>query len=148
AFVVVGDLSESIELPEDGVVCVAERDLFGEHRRTRRRRAAALSLDQVMESLAQLQPGQHIVHVDHGIGLYQGLRHLTVAGTEGDFLHLDYQGGDRLYLPVDRVNLVQKYVGGDGAKPMRDKLGGTSWGRVKRKTKEWILWLGHGLRQL
>jgi transcription-repair coupling factor (superfamily II helicase) len=148
AFVLVGDLSESIELPDDRLVCVAERDLFGEHRRTRRRRAAALSLDQVMESLAQLQPGQHIVHVDHGIGLYQGLKHLTVAGTEGDFLHLDYLGGDRLYLPVDRVNLVQKYVGGEGAQPALDKLGGATWDRVKKKTKESILAMAHELLSL
>ena len=148
AFVLVGDLSESIELPDDRLVCVAERDLFGEHRRSRRRRAAALSLDQVMESLAQLQPGQHIVHVDHGIGLYQGLKHLTVAGTEGDFLHLDYLGGDRLYLPVDRVNLVQKYVGGEGAQPALDKLGGATWERVKKKTKESILAMAHELLSL
>ena len=81
-----------------------------------------------------------MVHVDHGIGLYRGLKHLAVAGTEGDYLHLEYQGGDRLYLPVDRINLVQKYVGGgEGAKPALDKLGGTSWERVKAKTREALL---------
>jgi transcription-repair coupling factor (superfamily II helicase) len=149
AFVLVGDLSESVELPADRLVCVAERDLFGEHRRSRRRRAqAALSLDQVMQSLAQLAPDDFIVHVDHGIGLYRGLRHLTVAGSEGDYLHLEYQGGDRLYLPVDRVNLVQKYVGGDGAQPALDKLGGVSWERTKTKTKESILAMAHELLAL
>jgi transcription-repair coupling factor (superfamily II helicase) len=149
AFVLVGELSESIELPADRLVCVAERDLFGEHRRSRRRRAqAALSLDQVMQSLAQLAPDDFIVHVDHGIGLYRGLRHLTVAGSEGDFLHLEYLGGDRLYLPVDRVNLVQKYVGGDGAQPALDKLGGVTWERTKTKTKESILAMAHELLAL
>src|SRR5690606_4813714 len=129
AFILQGELSESIELPDDDVVCIAETNLFGEHRHTRRRKSVALTLDQVMRSLEQLKPQDYIVHLDHGIGIYHGLKHMTVGGIEGDFLHLEYQGGDRLYLPVDRVNLVQKYVGGDGAQPVLDKLGSNSWER-------------------
>ena len=147
-FIVQGELSESIELPDDDLVCVAETNLFGEHRRSRRRQSVALTLDQVMRSLEQLKPDDYIVHLDHGIGLYRGLKHLSVAGSEGDFLHLEYQGGDRLYLPVDRVNLVQKYVGGDGAKPLLDKLGSATWERVKKKTRESILSMAHELLQL
>ena len=147
-FVVIGDLSESVELPADRLAFVAERDLFGEHRRRRRRREVALSLDQVMKSLEQLEPGHHVVHVDHGIGLYHGLRHMTAGGIEGDFLHLEYQGGDRLYLPIDRVNLVQKYVGGDGARPALDKLGGVAWERAKKKARESILAMAHELLSL
>jgi len=147
-FIVQGELSESIELPHDDLVCLSETSLFGEHRRSRRRQAVALTLDQVMRSLEQLKPDDYIVHLDHGIGLYRGLKHLSVAGSEGDYLHLEYQGGDRLYLPVDRVNLVQKYVGGDGAKPLLDKLGSVSWERVKKKTKESILSMAHELLQL
>jgi transcription-repair coupling factor (superfamily II helicase) len=73
---------------------------------------------------------------------------MSIAGSEGDFLHLEYQGGDKLYVPVDRVNLVQKYIGGDGAEPELDKLGGTSWERVKQKTKESILAMAHELLDL
>jgi transcription-repair coupling factor (superfamily II helicase) len=58
---------------------------------------------------------------------------------EGEFLHLEYEGGDRLYLPVDRINLVQKYIGGEGAQPDLDRLGGTSWERVKAKTRKSVL---------
>ncbi|MEW6271568.1 MAG: transcription-repair coupling factor [Thermodesulfobacteriota bacterium] len=148
AFILQGELSESVELPDDDVVCIAETNLFGEHRHTRRRKSVALTLDQVMRSLEQLKPQDYIVHLDHGIGLYHGLRHLTVGGTEGDYLHLEYQGGDRLYLPVDRVNLVQKYVGGDGAQPVLDKLGSNTWERVKKKTKESILAMAHELLSL
>ncbi len=147
-FILLGELSGSIHLPDDRLVCVAELNLFGEHRRTRRRKAVALSLDEVMRSLEQLKPDDFVVHLDHGIGRYHGLTHLTVAGDEGDFLLLEYQGGDRLYLPVDRVNLVQKYVGGDGKDPDLDKLGGTSWERVKKKTKESILAMAHELLEL
>ncbi|MDG2305947.1 MAG: transcription-repair coupling factor [Candidatus Binatia bacterium] len=148
AFIVEGELSGSVWLPEDRLVCVAELNLFGEHRRSRRRKAVALTLDEVMRSLEQLKPEDCVVHLDHGIGRYHGLTHLTVAGEEGDFLLLEYHGGDRLYLPVDRVNLVQKYVGGDGKDPDLDKLGGNTWEKVKQKTKESILAMAHELLNL
>lgn len=148
AVILEGDLSGSVWLPSDRLVCVAELNLFGEHRRTRRRKAVALTLDEVMRSLEQLKPADHVVHLDHGIGRYHGLTHLNVAGEEGDFLLLEYNGGDRLYLPVDRVNLVQKYVGGDGKDPELDKLGGTQWERTKQKTKESILAMAHELLEL
>ncbi len=138
-FIIEGELSESIELPVDRLVCLSETNLFGEHRRSRRKKQVALTLDQVMKSLAELKPGDFIVHLDNGIGRYHGLTHLQVAGSEGDFLHLEYHGGDKLYLPVDRVNLVQKYVGGDGANPELAKLGSPAWEKVKAKTKESIL---------
>jgi transcription-repair coupling factor (superfamily II helicase) len=138
-FIIEGELSESIELPVDRLVCLSETNLFGEHRRSRRKKQVALTLDQVMKSLAELKPGDFIVHLDNGIGRYHGLTHLQVAGNEGDFLHLEYHGGDKLYLPVDRVNLVQKYVGGDGANPELAKLGSPAWEKVKSKTKESIL---------
>ncbi|MBU6281467.1 transcription-repair coupling factor, partial [bacterium] len=148
AFVLEGGLTSSVELPADGLVCIAEANLFGEHRHGRKRKAVALTLDQVMRSLSQLAPDDHVVHVDHGIGLYRGLRHMTVGGTEGDFLELEYQGGDRLFLPVDRVNLVQKYVGGDGANPLLDKLGGLAWEKAKAKARESILAMAHELLAL
>ena len=84
------------------------------------------------------------MHLDHGVGRYRGLQHLKVADTEGDYLHLEYAGGDRLYLPVDRISLVQKYVGADGAAPALDKLGGTSWEKVKQKTRETIFAMAQG----
>ncbi len=148
AFVLEGDLSASVWLPADRLVCVAELNLFGEHRRSRRRKAVALTLDEVMRSLEQLAPEDYVVHLDHGIGRYHGLTHLSVAGEEGDFLLLEYQGGDRLYLPVDRVNLVQKYVGGDGKVPELDRLGGTAWERKKEKTRESIFAMAHELLDL
>jgi len=112
-------------------------DAIGERRAQRRTRK--VSAADVLSSLAELKADDYVVHVDHGIGLYRGLKHLAVAGTEGDYLHLEYAGGDRLYLPVDRISLVQKYVGADGEVPTLDKLGGTSWEKVKAKTRETVL---------
>jgi transcription-repair coupling factor (superfamily II helicase) len=124
-------------------VLVTEAEVFGERRHGRRARREKLG--DFLSSLAELKPDDYVVHVDHGVGAYRGLRHMQVAGTEGDYLHLEYLGGDRLYLPVDRINLVQRYVSGDGAAPVLDKLGGTSWERTKAKTRESILAMAHEL---
>ena len=89
-----------------------------------------------------------MVHLDHGIGIYRGLKFLKVAGVEGEFLHLEYEAGDRLYLPVDRINMVQKYIGGDGAQPSLDRLGGTAWEKVKAKARKSIFAMAEELIQL
>jgi transcription-repair coupling factor (superfamily II helicase) len=135
--IVWGDLSAGVQLPADGFVILTEEEIFGERRAVRRsRRAAATAF---LSGLSELKPEDYVVHLDHGIGRYHGLRHLKVAGTEGDYLHVEYAGGDKLYLPVDRINLVQRYVGSDGKAPPLDKLGGTSWERVKKRTHDAIL---------
>ncbi|MGH7789045.1 MAG: transcription-repair coupling factor [Candidatus Binatia bacterium] len=134
--VVLGHLSEGFRVPDEDLVVVTEADVFGE---TRRRAGRRVSVSQLLKSLSEIKPEDYVVHLDHGVGRYRGLRHLQVAGTEGDYLHLEYSGGDRLYLPVDRITLVQKYVGPDGTAPPLDKLGGASWDKVKAKTRESIL---------
>src|SRR5262249_27676223 len=93
-------------------------------------------------SLEELRPGDFVVHLDHGIGQYRGLKHMKVADTEGDFLNLEYAANDTMYVPVERINLVQRYVGGGGgdeAQPKLDKLGGDAWQKVKRRTKAAVL---------
>ncbi|HEX2386780.1 MAG TPA: transcription-repair coupling factor, partial [Candidatus Binatia bacterium] len=96
-------------------------------------------------SLSELKQDDTIVHLDHCIGIYRGLKFLKVAGTEGEYLHLEYEGGDRLYLPVDRINLVQKYIGGEDARPALDKLGGATWEKVKAKTRKSVMEMAHEL---
>ena len=132
----VGHLSEGFRLPDERLVVITEADIFGEARQ--RRRARKVEVTQLLKNLSELKPDDFVVHIDHGVGRYRGLKHLRVADIDGDYLHLEYSGGDRLYLPVDRINLVQKYVGADGTTPALDKLGGTSWDKVKRKTRESI----------
>ncbi len=132
----IGHLSEGFRIPDERLVVITEADIFGEARQ--RRRARRVEVTQLLKNLSELKPDDFVVHIDHGVGRYRGLKHLRVADIEGDYLHLEYAGGDRLYLPVDRISLVQKYVGADGAAPPLDKLGGTSWEKVKRKTRESI----------
>ena len=133
---VVGHLSQGFALPADGLVFLAEEEIFGERRHRRRSRPRPVA--DYLTGLSQLTAGDYVVHTDHGIARYHGLKHLSVADTTGDYLHLEYVGGDKLYVPVERINLVQKYAGAGGKEPGLDRLGGQAWERVKRKTREAI----------
>ncbi len=131
---ILGELSRGFRLEEEKLTVIAEEELFG--RRIRRRGITEARKKQILSSLAEMKPGDFIVHVDHGIGYYRGLQHLNMGGVAGDFLLLEYAGADRLYLPVDRINLVQRYVGGDGGgEPKIDKLGGSAWEKSKGKAR-------------
>jgi transcription-repair coupling factor (superfamily II helicase) len=131
-----GEVSAGTVLQADGLYVYSEEDMFGEPRARRRARPIAKG---ALLKVEELKPDDFVVHIDHGIGRYRGLRHMKVAGTEGDFLALEYAGGDAMYVPVERINLVQRYIGGDGVEPKIDKLGAGSWDRVKRRTKEAVL---------
>jgi len=134
----VGGLTQGFRLPEERLVLITTDEIFGT-KRSHQTGARKSHPSHFISSLSELKQDDYIVHLDHGIGIYRGLKFLKVAGTEGEFLQLDYEGGDRLYLPVDRINLVQKYIGGDGAQPTLDRLGGTSWEKVKAKTRKSVL---------
>jgi transcription-repair coupling factor (superfamily II helicase) len=128
-----GDISRGFRLPDARLVLIAEEELFG--RRVRRRGVSEVRKKQILASLAELKPGDFMVHIDHGIGRYHGLQHISVGGVGGDFLLLEYAGGDKLYLPVDRLGLVQRYVGPEGSQPGLDKLGGSGWEKSKGKAR-------------
>ncbi|MCP4604723.1 MAG: transcription-repair coupling factor [Proteobacteria bacterium] len=135
--VTVGELARGCILPADARCWIAEEEVFG--RRSRRRRVAVRSKRAFLDDLRLLKPDDLLVHVEHGIGRYKGLVRKKVRKAEMDFLLISYRGGDRLYLPVYRLNQVQKYRGGE--KPERlDKLGGQTFaravGEVKRATRE------------
>jgi transcription-repair coupling factor (superfamily II helicase) len=134
--IVLSDISRGFRLPVSKLALIAEEELFG--KRARRRGISEVRKKQILSSLAELKPGDHMVHVDHGIGLYRGLQHISVGGVGGDFLLLEYAGTDKLYLPVDRLGLVQRYVGPEGSSPGLDKLGGVSWEKSKGKAKKAI----------
>ena len=96
----------------DGLYLYSEEEIFGEpraHRKVKPRVKGAALLN-----LEELRPGDHVVHLDHGIAQYRGLKHMKVADTEGDFLNLEYAANDTMYVPVERINLVQRYIGGRG----------------------------------
>ncbi len=122
-----GELSRGCLLPAEGLCYIAEEEVFG---RRRRRSAGARRKKISFDDLRQLSPGDLIVHVEHGIGRYDGLVRQVVRHSEMDFLLLVYKGGDKLYLPVYRLNQVQKYKGAGGQERL-DKLGGQTFSRAK-----------------
>jgi len=131
----IGDLSRGFRLPDSKLAVIAEEELFG--KRTRRKSGVtALRTKQILASLAELKPGDAMVHLDHGIGIYRGLQHLKTGAVEGDFLLLEYAGNDKLYLPIDRLGLVQRYAGGEGAAPSPAKLGGPGWEKTRSKARK------------
>lgn len=131
----IGELSRGFRLPEARLAVIAEEELFGKRVR-RKTGVTALRTKQILASLAELKPGDAMVHVDHGIGIYRGLQHLKTGAVEGDFLLLEYAGSDKLYLPIDRLGLVQRYVGGEGSTPAPAKLGGPGWEKTRSKARK------------
>ncbi|MGH7933726.1 MAG: transcription-repair coupling factor, partial [Candidatus Binataceae bacterium] len=131
-----GEIAAGTVLQKDGLYIYSEEELFGEPRARRRSRPVSKG---ALLNLDELKPDDFVVHIDHGIGRYRGLKHLKVADVEGDFLNLEYAGNDTMYVPVERINLVQRYVGGDNVEAKLDKLGGGSWDRIKKRTKEAVL---------
>ena len=130
----VADLSEGFELPGEGLVVVGEEEIFGkrEKRHTRKTWQEGAAID----GLAQLSPGDYLVHSDHGIGTYRGLVELATGRISSELLCIEYLAGDKLFLPVHRLNLVQRYGAADGTKPRIDRLGGATWEKAKRRVKK------------
>jgi transcription-repair coupling factor (superfamily II helicase) len=133
--VTVGALSRGFRLADAALQLYAETDVFEEeHRAAERSRSVARTF---LSDLRDLKAGDLVVHVDHGIGEFVGLKQLGVRGAaEGgqEFLELRYAGEDKLFVPVERLDLVQKYTG--GARPALDRLGGTSWEKAKTRVRK------------
>ncbi len=132
--ITVGEISGGFSFLAAGIRVVTEDEALGFRSEGRRRKETRPP--QYLTSLADLSSGDFIVHLDHGIGVYQGLVKLAVGPEVNDFLEIEYQGGDRLYLPVDRLHLVQKYLGVEGTTPRVDRLGSKSWERAKGRVKK------------
>ncbi len=136
--------SEGFSFPLEKLAVVTEDEIFGPRQKTRRR-ARRWPEDAAVEALGQLSPGDYLVHREHGIGLYRGLVSLDLRGVDGEFLRLEYQEGARLFLPVHRLDLVQRYAGSDGHAPRVDRLGGATWEKAKRSVRRSLRDMAHEL---
>ncbi|MBX5475769.1 MAG: transcription-repair coupling factor [Clostridia bacterium] len=132
------------------VVVVGDADIAGPRPSGQRRRARAQGQPAGIKitSLEDLEVGDYVVHVHHGIGQYLGTRTMTVQGVQRDYLMLRYEGQDRLYVPTDQIDLVQKYVGGGESRPKLYKLGGNEWQRVRQRVKESVQQMARELVEL
>ena len=91
-----------------------------------------------IKSFADVKTGDYVVHESHGIGRFIGIEQLVVQGVKKDYLKVKYAGEDSLYIPVDQLGMLQKYVGGDGVTPRLNKLSGNEWKQTKAKARQAI----------
>ena len=130
--VAVGHLSKGFRLPGAGLQLWAETDVFDEERQTHEKRRSATRT--FLSDFRDLKIGDLIVHVDNGIGVFVGLKKIEVGLETQEFMELRYAGEDKLFVPVERLDLVQKYTG--ASRPALDRLGGTTWEKAKTRVKK------------
>ncbi len=134
-----GYLSESLVLPGLKVVILCEEAIFGHKKRTSQaKRKSGASSEKLLSQFRQMAVGDYVVHAEMGIGKYLGLKAMNFLGVENDYVLLEYKDGDKLYIPVYRLNVLQKYVGGESGSPVLDKLGTDRWAKAKGKARRAI----------
>ncbi len=133
-YVLHGELSAGFVSTELELAVITEEELFAKG--TRHKPQAKSKTATFLSSLEDVNVGDYVVHVQHGLARYQGLRRLSVQDFDSDYLILEFAGGDKLYVPLDRLNQVQRYSGAEGHVPRLDRLGGTSWARTTARVKK------------
>ncbi|OPY68588.1 MAG: Transcription-repair-coupling factor [Syntrophorhabdaceae bacterium PtaU1.Bin034] len=118
------------------IIILTEEDIVGPKKRAVKQKWEGT--DEFLNSFKDLTIGEYVVHVDNGIGVYKGIKKIKVGGCEKDFLLIEYQDEDKLYVPVDSLELVQKYIGGEKSRPKIDKLGAGYWKNAKKKVKKYV----------
>lgn len=129
-----GNLHTGFELPMQKLAVITEQELFNKKTKKSTRRQKLSNAERI-QSYSELKVGDYVVHVNHGIGKYLGIETLDINGVHKDYLNIRYQGSDQLYVPVEQIELIQKYVASEGKEPKLYKLGGNDWKRVKSKVQ-------------
>ncbi len=144
--VAVGKLRRGFLLPDEKIALFTDHEIFRRLRRPRieRRRPRGA----VIDSYLALSEGDHVVHVGHGIGRFLGIERITVDGVQRDCVVVGYSGGDRLYVPTDQMDLLQKYSGSDRGPPSIDKIGGATWAKTRARAEKAVRKMAEGLIKL
>lgn len=132
----VGNLHRGFAILSLYTLICTDRELFGRYKRFRTpvRDGIALPISDFLE----LQPGEFVVHIDHGIGRFVRMRRMEHEGREGEYLELEYAEGGVLYVPIEQIDRVGRYVGGENAQPTLSKLGSKNWERTKARARQAI----------
>ncbi|SFQ20641.1 transcription-repair coupling factor [Salibacterium halotolerans] len=132
--IIKAQLNSGFELPMEKTAVITEEETFTK-KVSRPKRQQKLSNAERIKSYSELKTGDLVVHVNHGIGKYLGIETLEVNGVHQDYLNISYRGNDKLYVPVEQIDLVQKYVASEEKEPKVHALGGSEWKKVKRKVE-------------
>ncbi len=128
-------LKEGFEIEALKTLVITDHEIFGKAYRKKTRFKKKQSL--VLGSILDLKAGDYVVHLNHGIGIFRGTKRMEAGGVERDFIAVEYDEGDMLYVPLDQMNLLQKYVGLEGKQPRIDALGKKSaWNRIREKVRQ------------
>ena len=129
-----GSLTAGIDLPTEKLCWISESDIFA-GKKTGRKKKKFKDAGQKIQSFADMREGDYVVHENHGIGRFIGIEQLSVEGEKKDYIKIKYAGNDMLYVPVEQMDIVQKYIGSDGGVPKINKLSGGEWKATKAKAK-------------
>lgn len=130
-----GTLNDGFLLPSAKVAVITEQDIFGTRTERKKIRRSPHAGDAI-KHFRDIRPGDYVVHETNGIGKYLGIETLEFEGVRRDYLQIQYGGSDKLYLPTDAVNVLQKYVGGEDSIPRLSKLNSGEWARIKSRAKK------------
>ncbi len=145
--VMADSFSEGFIFEDINLAVFTEKEVIGKPQR-KKRQISELEEGVKISSINELSVGDYVVHENHGIGKYLGVKTLNVRGQHMDYLLIKYAGEDKLYVPTDQVNLVQKYIGADQTRPKLYKLGGSEWKKVKQKVQNSVKEMAIGLLEL
>ena len=132
-----GNLLKGFEYPELKLCVISDKEVFGQSKIKAVSKSNKKGVGKI-KSFAELKLGDYVVHINHGIGVFRGIKQLEVDGHKRDYLHLSYEGEDTLYVPVEQLDFVQKYIGSEGKNPKINKLGGQEWIKAKSKVRNSI----------
>lgn len=132
---VAANLNNGFEMPAANLVVITEAEMFKQVKK-RRPRAQKLANAERIKNYTDLKPGDYVVHVNHGIGVFAGIKTMTVDGVHQDYIVINYRDHAQIFVPVTQLNLVQKYVSSESTKPHINKLGGNEWAKTKRRVAQ------------
>jgi len=139
-------ISTGFAVPGMKILLIEENEIFG--RRKRINTSLKKVQSQVLDTFVDLEPGDYVVHVNHGIGRFCGIKRINAGGTERDYIELEYADEEFVFVPIEQVNLVQRYIGSQGGEPRLDKIGGKSWEKRKSAVKKNVEDIANGLIEL
>lgn len=131
-----GNLHTGFEFPSLKFIVISEGDIFGK-RKKRTKKVREQTGDRV-SALSELSPGDYVIHEDHGLGIYRGIEKIERDGITKDYVRIEYQGGASCYVPVSKLDRIQRYAAGEAVSPKLNKLGGTEWTKTKSRVKREI----------
>lgn len=135
--IIVDNFNQGFVLPRINLVYLTEHDLFNRQPHIHKK-IKSLENAQQIRSYQELNPGDYVVHINHGIGIFEGIKTLESNGKKGDYITITYRNHDQLFVPADQLGVVQKYVASDGKIPKINKLGGNEWAKTKYRVQEKI----------